>query len=299
MNKVWYISIAVALFVLPFLTQLVDPSSYQGGRSRSHTLRSERNSSALARMLGEFRTSMGDILFLKTERYLHNGVAYSLHLNENELANASDNAGATDDSEAESIIPSEEKDFRGFVGDLHRAVKPYQDADVPHAHTDGAELLPWYRVMTLADPYNVRAYSVGAWWLKSKNPEEGMKFIEEGIEKNPDAFQLYLMKGKLLEYESLQLRGQGTETEHLKELEVEAKEVFRQAADLAAEQRPPGWTEEKENNFWYYYIEEDARAAMRFCVIYESRYGDKSEASKLANKYLSVLGSDGIIERYK
>jgi len=42
----------------------------------SSEAQSSRNTSAVARLFGEFRTSMSDIMCLKTERYLHSGVGY-------------------------------------------------------------------------------------------------------------------------------------------------------------------------------------------------------------------------------
>ena len=47
---------------------------------------SRRNSSALASIMGELRASVGDLIVLKTERYMHSGVAYNAHINSAELA---------------------------------------------------------------------------------------------------------------------------------------------------------------------------------------------------------------------
>jgi hypothetical protein len=70
-----------AFFLLsPLLSLRLDPHGYQGGRSRDAEDRMERNASSIGSMLGELRTSMSDILFLKTERYLHGGVAYTPHI---------------------------------------------------------------------------------------------------------------------------------------------------------------------------------------------------------------------------
>ena len=62
----------------PLVSQRLDPS-YAGGRSRDVEARAVRNTSAVGLMLGEFRTSMSDIMFIKTERYLHGGRGYKPH----------------------------------------------------------------------------------------------------------------------------------------------------------------------------------------------------------------------------
>ena len=58
----------------------IDPYDYEEGRSRDDDARAARNRSAAALMLGEVRTAISDIMFIKTERYLHSGVAYVPHM---------------------------------------------------------------------------------------------------------------------------------------------------------------------------------------------------------------------------
>ena len=48
-------------------------------------------------------------------------------------------------------------------------MKPWLDPSKHAGHSDGKEVLPWFRVMTLSDPHYVRAYAVGTWWLRTKN----------------------------------------------------------------------------------------------------------------------------------
>jgi tetratricopeptide (TPR) repeat protein len=178
-----------------------------------------------------------------------------------------------------TIIPAPPDDFRGFIGWLHREVKPWRDPSLPHQHTAGDELLPWYRVMTISNPNNVRAYLIGAWWLKSKQghfQEEAIKFLEEGIEFNPDAFQLYLMKG----YVNV-----------ARENQEEAWKSFLVAADLAMKQRPAGGP--TETSQWTDYQEEDARASARLAVFFERQLGDPTKALEMAKRFNGQLEGDG------
>jgi len=200
------------------LSPRVAPQDYSGGRSRDALERVVRNQSALASMLGEFRTTVSDLLFIKTERYLHSGVAYVPHLSEKALS-LEGAAAEIDEHQSElgedhdhdhehdpfahddlpaSIIPTAESDYRGWIGEMHRRVKPWRDPKLHHLHTDGTQLLPWFRMMTLSDPQYVRGYAVGSYWLKQHDAAEAMVFLAEGIRQNPEAFELHLMRGFLL-----------------------------------------------------------------------------------------------------
>jgi len=169
-----------------------------------------RNSSPFAMILGEFRASVSDFMFMKTERYLDSGIAYQPHINvqgmasekareASNLANNSTASSAHDDHDHEhpaTLIRTQQGDFRGFLGNLEREVKPYRDPRLGHRHTSGEELLPWYRLMTLANPHQVRAYLIGAMWLSQQDKnDEAIAFLKEGIQNNPahpNLFQLYL-----------------------------------------------------------------------------------------------------------
>lgn len=184
-----------------------------------------------------------------------------------------------------TIIPTARQDFRGFVGWLERNVKPWRDPSEPDEHGSGDEILPWYRVMTFADPHNVRGYLIGAWWLKAirsgEKAEEALAFLEEGIRNNPDAFQLHLHKGYLLNQKFGNLAA--------------ARPVFRRAAELAMKARPddpePGSLE------WTSYDEDDAGGAFRMAVLSEKEVGNHAEALRLARRYLAKLKRDGSLER--
>lgn len=318
----WTVALIVAavLFLLiPLLKLNVSPHKYEGGRSRNMYDRAKRNRSAPGIILGEIRASMSDVMFIKTERYLHSGVAYKLELDYDALSSkgqvkdkameehddheheghAHEHAGHDHDHEheelpdeesqifkcqgADTVIKTREKDFRGFIGDLHRQVKPWIDPTEPHMHTKGKELIPWYRMMTWSDPHHVRGYMIGAWWLKRHGDEDQLKeaisFLQEGIDNNPNAYQLFLMKGRI----QRQL-GQNRE----------AKESYKKAADLAIRQRPPGG---KTGPDWTYYKEEDALASIRLAVFAEREYGSKQKALELGKKYLNEIKQDAILER--
>jgi len=178
-----------------------------------------RNNNAFAMILGEFRASLSDFMFIKTERYLDSGVAYEPHIHLEEMVSEDRETNASlethddhahddhadrghdhdhhDHAHTPTIIRTAQDDFRGVLGELERTVKPYRDPHLPHNHTTGEELLPWYRLMTLANPRQVRPYLIGAMWLSQQEGqlEAAIDFLEEGIRQNqgrPDLFRLYL-----------------------------------------------------------------------------------------------------------
>jgi hypothetical protein len=239
--------------------------------------REQRNHSSIAVILGEFRANFSDLMFVKTERYLHSGIGYRPHL-DTELMQATGDiqdrgsqtapgdvdqkiaspemletaglrpgevmiAEAEDQEEfVPTIIRTRENDFRGFLGDLEREIKPWRDPSLPHIHTAGTELLPWFRLATLGNPQNERAYVIGTWWLRTMQTEaqlrEGLRFIEEGVANNPTNFNLFLMRGYVL-----------------RDLEQnqEARESFLRAAELVFLERPADgqptrdWTPSRED----------------------------------------------------
>ncbi len=274
---------AATLFLAaPFTTlRLGEAERRAAEQSESDVDRGLRNQSAIAVILGEFRVNASDLIFIKTERYLHSGVAYEPHLDMVEMEKSGtikalssdekkpvekkpespshahdhshDQHGHDHDEEVVSVIKPPEEDFRGFVGHLEREVKPWLPPGSPDRHTSGTELLPWYRLATLTNPRNERAYMVGAWWLKGldsdEQTEEAIRFLDEGVVNNPQSFQLYMMRGSL----ERQLGREET-----------ACRDFLKAAELAAEIRPPGGEVSPE---WTLHQEEQSIGALSMSVL--------------------------------
>lgn len=283
----------------------IDPDAYGGGRARDETERIRRNSSALAAMMGEFRTSISDIMFMKTERYLHGGVAYLPHHSESALsaedlaADAEEHQselGLPDDDEYDhsgtpTVIPPPDRDFRGWIGALHREVRPWRDPARAHIHTDGRDLLPWFRVMTQIDPRYIRGYVAGGFWLAQADRLQAIDFVAEGLQHNPDAFELYVSRG-LLRLRTI--REQFGTSEEIPPDErafwKEARDDFRRGAELARAQRPDDVDEEGfGSGGWGRYHENDALAACRMDIILTQRLDGHAAAAERRALYAQTF----------
>jgi len=239
------VALLVAAFALsPLYMRRVDPSDYTPTLGYSSEAQSSRNTSAVGRLFGEFRTSMSDVMFLKTERYLHNGVVYEAHIQDQEFSKPGFVSG--EGQRINTAIRPAEGDWRGVIGDLEREVKPWLHPDIHMAHTKGAELLPWFRLMTLVNPHRIRGYRVGAFLLLTSglpnSTQEAREFIEEGIERNPRNHELQFMMVRIFQHELLNLRnvGEGLTADEEKRFYEEMLTWSRTGIEYGAEVRPPG-----------------------------------------------------------
>jgi tetratricopeptide (TPR) repeat protein len=88
-----------------------------------------------------------------------------------------------------TIIPTRENDFRGIIGDVERAVKPF---DLGHvAHTEPVEALPWLRLATWINPEHENAWVAMAFWLKGAGRQtpgatsRAIALLEQAVALNP------------------------------------------------------------------------------------------------------------------
>ncbi len=160
---------------------------------------------ASASLLGQFRSSMADFLWLKADKYLHNGVDLrGLTAREgksHDVARANSAAGEHDcgHHDETTVIPEGERDWRGVFGDLEREIKPYQDMR-NHRHRDPEEALPLFRLMTWSNPRFVPGYVIGASLIareRSKVPE-AVSFLKEGAKNNPHSIEIQNALGMML-----------------------------------------------------------------------------------------------------
>lgn len=289
------LGIALLLTGAALLRPVVLPSrQFESMSQISEADREAVNTTPFAQILGEVRATAADLMWIKTERYLHRGVAYTPHIDADAMAHQGevavkvhepqpehDHGHAVEHDDERTLIPEAEHDYRGFIGTLQRAIEPWQGPDQPHAHEAGAELLPWYRLLTLSDPHHWRGYVIGSWWLLQegrKNPAalgEAEDFITEGIANNPECFQLPLMQCRI-------------------RMERNAYEAAllsaRQAVKAGLKKRPAAGNT---TAAWLDADEEDFRAAVRYIPMLEWRKLNRPAAARLSiEAALALLPND-------
>lgn len=298
-------SLAGLWMILACWSSGIDPQRYEGGRSKNEAARSQANKSSLALALGEFRTSVSDMLFIKTERYLHGGVAYVPHLTEK--LNTVQSGGTDEETfghenNQQTVIPRPDDDYRGWIGSMHREIKPWIDPGLPHKHADGEELIPWFRMMTLSDPHYVRGYTTGAYWLKGKDPAASLEFLNEGIQHNPDAFQIYLCRAFLYLDEARAFPGGNMQAPTEEQFEVirKAWREFETATEHMFAQRPRKWTGSiADVPGWSHYKETDAMSAVQMLITLERNYGSPNRLRNRLTAFLAVMPDHKGLQRAK
>ena len=71
-----------------------------------------------------------------------------------------------------------------------------------HRHLSGMqekETLPWFYYAAKLNPQNVKAYVVGGYCVASclDRPDEGIRFLREGLRYNPDSWEIYAEIGNI------------------------------------------------------------------------------------------------------
>lgn len=69
-----------------------------------------------------------------------------------------------------------------------------------HKLQNAKDMLPWLWLTTQINSNHTRAYSIGSYWLSfyMNKADIALRYINEGIYNNPDNYQLYFMKGRIL-----------------------------------------------------------------------------------------------------
>ena len=120
-------------------------------------------------LLGESRQALSLNLFNEADLYFHKGVAHR---------------------ETAIQIPGP---FRRWQADI---------TPVQHAHAEGdasAEILPWLKLATRADPHNVEAFLVASYWAQAGLHRQDLAgdILNEAQRMNPGDYRIALEKGRL------------------------------------------------------------------------------------------------------
>jgi hypothetical protein len=160
-----------------------------------------------ASLLGQFKTSSAANLYARADLYLHGGVELR-PMSRGETNQGVRNAQVAGNqaqqlgSEADMVtsIPSPERDWRGFIGDMDRATGAYKDMH-GHTHNDPGVTFPLFRLMTWIDPHFITGWTTGSMMLtETRTREDAQKsidFLKQGLAANPESIDILTRIGVL------------------------------------------------------------------------------------------------------
>ncbi len=196
--------------------------------------------SASASLLGQFRTNASAWLWVRTDLYLHNGVHMRPITDGERKQGVQIQAAAKDGKEqlhAENLVtlvPPPDRDFRGMLGDVDRAVNAWKDMS-NHVHNDPKQTLPLFRLMTWMDPQFIEAWTTGATvFARDMSPAGTARaegFLREGLKNNPDSVEI------LTEIAYLEITRKRSLTTAIPLLEEARKDGIAQRATLTDSQK--------------------------------------------------------------
>ena len=195
--------------------------------------------------------------------------AHELEAHEGEQEGHADEHGDGDEAREVLTIPSAATDFRGILGDLERTTKPYMGVKGERYEKDADQTVPFYRLMTWADPHFIQGYTVGATFLcrAGKHVKAGIDFLLEGERNNPDSFEIQTELGHFyLVYQ----KDYPTAERHLRR----ALELLPQGRELT----------EPES--------EERADAYRWLALTYREWNRPADALQVAHRGLKVLGED-------
>jgi tetratricopeptide (TPR) repeat protein len=221
----WMLVIAALVGLTVVGPAIVEPMANKIRFSRMPDPKQDE-SSGVVRLFRGFQLSLADICYNKSIHYAHGGVVYrdleenilSDSLAEDERHSTEADEGATspvaeadmheedheghahehdhehdhehegEDHEHLPLILTSKEDFRGIIGDVERAVRPYATTHVEQ-HTKAPESLPWLRLATWINPEHEKAWVAMSYWLKVARRDDAtsraIALLEQAVRANP------------------------------------------------------------------------------------------------------------------
>ena len=279
----------------------------QAGMTRAQQTRLDQMASAS--LFGQFRSNMADFLYLKVDKYLHNGVELrgltpeeaeasagkdeeeghheghgdghdeeeGQHGADEVRTAASDLAqGFQQHAEETTVVPSKRRDWRGILGDLEREVQPYEDMSA-HTHRDAQEALPLFRLMTISNPNFIPGYTLGATMIARDRAktDEALAFLKEGERNNPQSIEIKMELGRMTTARKRDFAG--------------AVPYLLGAIQIGHQRDPKTLTEDED---------EALRDAYRWLVLNRREVKDHRVARAAARECLARYGSDVVCGNY-
>jgi tetratricopeptide (TPR) repeat protein len=163
--------------------------------------RSDRSGSVLKRLFGDGRRMFANHFYAKADAYFHRGFYPSIfdevsHAEERHMAEAGQKHDDDHEAQVEHALHAPPRDW---IERLNRHTAPMTHVELEGEET--REILPWIKLAVELDPHQVEAYTVAAYWLRTRlgKVKEAEQFLREGLRENPDSHEILYELGQLIE----------------------------------------------------------------------------------------------------
>ena len=187
--------------------------------SNSELVNQHQRRGLMGRVFGETREILGTQMIQRADLYFHGGVG-KIECNHGLSSSAGHHHEASHGHAQDDHNHGHEHD-EDTLGNAHQHEHKHPSTDTSgpadwltrlnqrlhpraHKHLSGAnaekELLPWLWAAVKADPHNINAYGIGAYWLGDRlnRPDKALEFIRQGIRDNPNAYELEITRAEIL-----------------------------------------------------------------------------------------------------
>ena len=201
MNRIACLACLAGLIVSAPLAHRLAPQLHVEARYKPGEFQAAKESIALS-LMGQLQMSVGDLMWLKTLEYLHNGIIYRMPSQRErsqgvQAAEFTGMGAGVAHHDGPSLVPDKDRDWRSLLGEVDRHIEPWR-AGHPQ-HSDPQELIPWYQLLVKFNPHYVHAYTNGAFFMSdfARQPEMGRDFLIAGAAKNPWSFEIESTLGRI------------------------------------------------------------------------------------------------------
>jgi len=206
-----------------YLAPRIDNFSYKFTKSKGIL---ERD--VFFRTLGEAKDLISDLSYLKADEYYHGGMKHKdlqphlcvfsekeIQIGKYEVAHKEEHEDEYEEHKEETTeVPRclreeimkkeiERKKIPKFniLSRIGERLYIHQ-----HRHLHGEEereIIPWLYYSVKLNPHNIKAYVVGGYWIgtRLKKPDQALKFLNEGLKCNPEAWEIYSEIGNIYFYQ--------------------------------------------------------------------------------------------------
>ncbi len=163
----------------------------------------------LSVLIGDSRRMFANHFFIKADVYFHSGyypsifdqqaAAKRLHMEEGTMAAEGGQHDAHEGHDEHDDLPDFLKKPVNWIDRFGRNFILTEHLH-PEKAADEREMLPWLMASARLDPYQVKTYTIAAFWLRTRlqKPDQAERFLREGLKHNPRNPDILFELGRVL-----------------------------------------------------------------------------------------------------